>query len=563
LLGLTTRAAGRLSITAVTLGLIACAGPGAEPPPVSPPAPPVSEAIDPGAAERRLGQFARINLASNLALLTPKQRRMLRHLVEAAEKIDTIFWRQAYGDRDGLMIALTDPAQRELARLNYGPWDRFDGDRPFIPGVGPKPAGANFYPTDMGRDEFSAAELADKGRPDTLLRRTPRGSLTTLPYVDAYREELGQAARLLGQAAQLSDDPVFRRFLTLRARALITGDFYPSDRFWMEMPHTAVDLIMGPIHRREDRLFGFKAAYTAWVLVRDRAWAHQFADILELLPDLQRRLPVAPMYRADEPSIAVDVAAYEVVFHAGLANAGPKAAVIDVPVRDTMRGWRSRKLYLRNVMAPQFDRLIRPVAEALIAQDQRHHVTFDAFFTNTVLKDFSRGLGPRKTVNSGIPVEMALQRHHGAVEEGKAEILAPLVLRWLRETGRLTAADRRDYYVTYVADTLRKVRAGGRADGAVADVIRFNYLRAFDGVTRDPETGTYRVHPDRVHEAARALAAQLLVLQGNGDMTGFEALVADMGEISDKLRGDLERLTRLNVPVGLRFEHDLDALAAP
>jgi hypothetical protein len=158
---------------------------------------------------------------------------------------------------------------------------------------------------------------------------------------------------------------------------------------------------------------------------------------------------------------------------------------------------------------------------------------------------------------------MALQRHHGAVEEGKAEILAPLVLRWLRETGRLTAADRRDYYVTYVADTLRKVRAGGRADGAVADVIRFNYLRAFDGVTRDPETGTYRVHPDRVHEAARALAAQLLVLQGNGDMTGFEALVADMGEISDKLRGDLERLTRLNVPVGLRFEHDLDALAAP
>jgi hypothetical protein len=545
------------------LGLVACAGPGAEPPPASPPAPPASEAKDSGAAERRLGQFTRINLASNLALLTFKQRRMLAHLVEAAEKVDAIFWRQAYGDREALMLALTDPFHRELARLNYGPWDRFDGDRPFIAGVGPKPEGANFYPTDMGREEFSAAELEDKGRPDTLLRRTPRGSLMTVPYVDAYRKELGQAARLLGQAAQLSEDPVFKRFLTLRARALITGDFYPSDSFWMEMPDTAVDLIMGPIHRREDRLFGYKAAYTAWVLVRDRAWAHQFADILDLLPDLQRRLPVAPMYRADEPSVAVDVAAYEVVFHAGLANAGPKAAAINVPVRDTMRGWRSRKLYLRNVMAPQFDMLIRPVAEALIARDQRHHVTFDAFFTNTVLKDVSRGLGPRKTVNSGIPVELALERHHVAIEESKAEILAPLVLRWLRETGRLTAADRRDYYVTYVADTLRKVRAGGRADGAVADVIRFNYLRAFDGVTRDPETGTYRVHPDRVHEAARALAAQILVLQGNGDIAGFEALVADMGEISEKLQGDLERLTKLNVPVGLSFEHDLDALAAP
>ncbi len=203
------------------------------------------------------------------------------------------------------------------------------------------------------------------------------------------------------------------------------------------------------------------------------------------------------------------------------------------------------------------------MAEALIAQDQRHHVTFDAFFTITVLKDVSRGLGPRKTVNSGIPVELALQRHHVVVEESKAEILAPLVLRWLREAGRLTAADRRDYYVTYVADTLRKVRAGGQADGAVADVIRFNFLRAFDGVTRDPETGTYRVHPDRVHEAARALATQILVLQGNGDMTGFEALVADMGRISEKLRDDLERLTTLNVPVGLMFERDPDALVAP
>jgi hypothetical protein len=517
----------------------------------------------PSVASRRLERFARVRLEGDLALLTPRQRQMLALLIQAASTMDEIFWGQAYGDREALLLALRDPAERELAAINYGPWDRFDSDRPFIAGIGRKPAGANFYPIDMSPAEFLGADLPDKTRPDTLIGRTPRGSLTTVPYVRAYRWQLARAARLLGRAAEYCDDPALKRFLTLRARALITGDYGPSDAFWMEMRNNAVDLIMGPIHRREDTLFGYKTAYTAWVLVRDRAWTHQLAGIEDMLPELQNRLPVAPLYRSETPVVPEDLAAYDVVFYAGLANAGPKAGAISVPVHDESRGWRSRKLYLRNVMAVQFDQLIAPVAGELIVTDQRHHVTFDAFFTNTVLKEMSHGLGVRTTVNTGMPVAAALQRHHTMMEEGKAQILVPLVIEWLRQAGQMKVADRNDYYVTYVADTLRKVRAGGHHAGAMSDVIRFNYLRGFDGVTRDPDTGTYRVHPDRVHAAAVALAAQLLVLQGNGDQAGVDLLMADMGRLSEKLRDDLERLSSAQVPVGLIFEQGNEVLGLP
>lgn len=548
---------------AVAICVAACVVPGEKPDAPEPQAPSLSTGESSGDAERRLEQFAHIPLKGDLALLTARQRKMLALLIEAASKMDDIFWRQAYGDRQALMLALRDPAERRLASLNYGPWDRFASDRSFVAGVGPKPAGANFYPVDMSPEEFLSSDLPDKTRPDTLISRTPRGSLMTLPYVRAYSRELGQAARLLGQAAQFCDDPVLRRFLTLRARGLITGDLRPSNEFWIQMRNTSLDLIMGPIHRREDTLFGYKAAYSAWVLVRDRAWAHQLADLQQLLPGLQQRLPVAPMYRAGDPAFEAEIAAYDVVYYAGLANAGPKAAAINVPVNDSAHGWRSRKLYFRNVMATQFEELIRPVAGELIVADQRHHVTFDAFFTNTILKEVSRGLGTRLTVNGGIPVATALQRHHPAIEDGKAGILVPLVLRWLQEAGQLTVADRNDYYVTYVADTLRRVRAGGEDAGAIPDVIRFNFLRVFDGVTRDPDSGTYRVHPDRVHDAAMALAAQLLVLRGNGDITGFETLVADMGRLDEKLREDLERLATKRVPVGVIFEQGVDVLGLP
>ena len=478
---------------AAAIGIAACADPGKKPDTPETRAPLLPTVEFSGDAERRLGQFAHIPLTGDLALLTPRQRKMLALLIEAASKMDDIFWRQAYGDRQALMLALRDPAERQLASFNYGPWDRFNSDRSFIAGVGPKPAGANFYPIDMSPGEFLAADLPDKSRPDTLISRTPRGSLMTIPYVRAYSRELGQAARLLGQAAQFCDDPVLRRFLTLRARGLITGDMQPSNDFWMKMSNTSLDLIMGPIHRREDTLFGYKAAYSAWVLVRDRAWSHQLADIQQLLPELQQRLPVAPMYRAGDPAFEAEIAAYDVVYYAGLANAGPKAAAINVPVNDSAHGWRSRKLYFRNVMATQFEALIRPVAGELIVPDQRHHVTFDAFFTNTILKETSRGLGTRRTVNGGMPVATALQRHHPALEDGKAGILVPLVLQWLQDAGQLTVADRNDYYVTYVADTLRRVRAGGEDTGAVPDIIRFNFLRVFDGVTRDADSSVSAV----------------------------------------------------------------------
>jgi len=515
--------------------------------------PPIPD--DASVISQKLRKYGPIRLTTNLGQLTERQRQTISVLIEAAGIMDDIFWKQAYGDKASLLDSLADKDTRLLAEINYGPWDRLDGDKPFVTGFESKPPGAGFYPVDMTREEFTAADLAGKYDWYTLIQRDSTGQLLAMPYHIAYSSELKRAARLLGRAAELADDPDFKRYLTLRARALITDDYRPSDTAWMEMKNNVIDVVIGPIEQYEDKLFAYKTAYQAYVLLKDPVWSRRLARFAQFLPALQESLPVAGLYKTEKPGSDSDLNAYDVLFYAGYSNAGSKTIAINLPNDEQVQLAKgTRRLQLKNAMRAKFDKIMEPIADELIADDQRQHVTFDAFFANTMFHEIAHGLGLKHTVNGKGAVRSALREYQSAMEEGKADVLGLYMIAWLYERGELSGSDLMDYYVTFLTGIFRSVRFGSASAHGKANMIRFNFFRSYDAFRRDPDSGRYRVDRHKMKIAIDALSAQLLVIQGNGDHEAAGQLISQMGVVTPDLKRDLNRLSAADIPVDLVFD---------
>lgn len=517
-----------------------------------------------GSPEARalLSQYTPFRLTTDLSILSENECRMLPLLMEAADAMDEVFWIQAYGDKASLMDSIDDPGLRTYAEINYGPWDRIDADKPFVDDVGDKPAGANLYPPNMTREEFELASRTDETLRSlyTMVRRNAGETLEAIPYHEAFADQMSRAAGLLTEAAALADDPGLKRYLETRAAALTSGDYLESDLAWMDMKDNTIDVVIGPIETYEDGLFGNKAAAEAYVLVKDQAWSARLARYSSLLPGLQRALPVPEEYKAEVPGSDSDLNAYDVLYYTGDSNAGSKTIAINLPNDERVQLEKgTRRLQLKNAMQAKFDKILVPIAGLLIAEDQREHVTFDAFFGNTMFHEVAHGLGIKNTINDRGTVREALQEHASALEEGKADILGLFMVSELIEDGEWEA-DIRDHYVTFLAGIFRSVRFGASSAHGRANMIRFNYFREQGAFTRDEETGTYSADYDRMAEAANSLSELILTLQGNGDYEGVAALVEEYGVVGSQLQRDLDRLGTAGIPVDIVFEQGLGAL---
>ena len=509
----------------------------------------------------RLAAYAPVRLEADLSTLDLGQIEVLNLLIQAANVMDELFWLQAYGPSESFLAGIADADARAFAKMNYGPWDRLNGDAPFLPGYSQKPLGARFYPEDMTREEFESADIEDKYGLYSLVRRDDAGGLVTLPYHVAYAEHLGQAARLLARAAEKTENEAFRRYLTLRARALITDDYQPSDLAWMDMKDNTLDVVIGAIETYEDQLFGYRAAYEAYVLLKDHDWSRRLARYASFLPDLQNGLPVSPIYRSETPGTDSDLNAYDVLYYAGHSNAGSKTIAINLPNDEQVQLRKgTRRLQLKNAMRAKFDHIMRPIADELIVADQRRHVTFDAFFANTMFHEVAHGLGIKNTVNGRGTVRAALKEYASSMEEGKADVLGLYMITWLHDHGELEGGDLMDYYVTFLAGIFRSIRFGATSAHGRANMVRFNFFKSWDAFTRDPATGRYRVDSQRMREAIAALSTQILVLQGDGDYEGAAEFTESMGIVSPELAGDLRRLATGGIPVDVTFEQGSSVL---
>lgn len=515
----------------------------------------------------KLAQYTTVRLTSDLEKLTENERRMIPLLIDAARHMDAIFWRQAYGNKDSLLQSLTDEDLRRYAEINYGPWDRLDNNTPFVAGVGPKPQGAGFYPRDLTKEEFEAAAVKSPALNKalrsqyTIVQRDSAGELAAVSYHEAYADHIAPAVAKIREASALAEDAGLRRYLELRAKALETDEYQPSDLAWLDMKNNTIDVVIGPIETYEDQLFGNKAAQEAFVLVKDKEWSGRLARYAAMLPSLQSELPVPAAYKRERPGSDSDLNAYDAVYYAGDANAGSKTIAINLPNDEEVQLRKgTRRLQLKNAMQAKFDQILVPISGELIVEDQRRHITFDAFFSNVMFHEVAHGLGIKKTIGGKGTVREALKEQAGALEEGKADILGLYMITKLHQRGELKGQDLDDNYVTFLASIFRSIRFGASNAHGRANAAQFSFFQDRGAFARDSATGRYRVDFPRMRTAVDALAGQILRFQGDGDYAGVTRFMAERGKLSPVLQEDLARLGSKGIPVDILFEQGAEVL---
>lgn len=509
--------------------------------------------------QQNLSKYVSVKLTSDLSVLTENERKMIPLLIEAADIMNELFWYEAYGNKLELYTKLQDDDTKKFIRINYGPWDRLNGNKSFVEDYDDKPLGANYYPIDMSKAEFEKADVKNKESLYTFIRRDESGDLYAIPFHQQFKDEVKQVSELLLQASELADDEGLKKYLELRAAAVLNDEYQQSDLAWMDMKTNTLDIVIGPIETYEDQLFGNKAAHEGYVLIKDQEWSKKLAKFSKYLPELQRGLPVDQSYKKEVPGTDSDLNAYDVVYYAGDCNAGSKTIAINLPNDEEVQLKKgTRRLQLKNAMQAKFDKILVPISEVLIDESQRKHITFDAFFANTMFHEVAHGLGIKNTINSKGTVRTSLKEHASALEEGKADILGLYMIQQLNQKGELTN-DIKDNMVTFLAGIFRSVRFGASSAHGKANMIRFNFFKEKGAFSKNND-GTFKVNFDKMEAAMTELSTIILTLQGNGDYDGVAKLVSEKGLISEELQSDLDRLKEANIPVDVIFEQGIEVL---
>ncbi len=509
----------------------------------------------------RFDIYSKVALDVDLSMLSDRQKEMISLLIDAAQITDDLFWQQVWGDKQALLESISGPKMRQFAEYNYGPWDRLDSDKPFVPGAEARPAGARYYPADMTKAEFAEWQQEGKDGLYSLVTRNQSGGLQLVPYKEAYKQSLSKIADILQQASALSDNAEFADYLKLRAVALLSDDYQASDMAWMDMKTNPIELVIGPIETYQDALYGYRTAFETFVLLKDMAWSQRLARFAKYMPELQKGLPVEQKYKAEVPGSDADLNAYDLLYCAGDCNSGAKTIAINLPNDEEVQLAKgTRRLQLKNAMRAKFDRILMPISERLIDADQRKYITFDAFFANTMFHEVAHGLGIKATITDGGTVRQALKEHASALEEGKADVLGLYMIQKLRDKGEVTEGQLMDNYVTFLAGIFRSVRFGASSAHGRANMIRFNYFSQKGAFTRDEISGTYTVEREPFEAAIRDLSEAILVLQGNGDYAAVDDFVANLGGMTEQLKADLDKLAAENIPVDIVYEQGKQVL---
>lgn len=509
--------------------------------------------------QTNLDKYVNVKLTADLSVLTENEKQMLPILISAANKMNDLFWYESYGDCDALLDGVKDEDTKKYIKINYGPWDRLDNNKPFVEGVGEKAKGANFYPKDMTKDEFENAKMENKSSLYNFVRRDGDGNLYTIPYHKKFEAEVKEVSNLLLEASKLAEDKGLKKYLELRAAAVLNDDYQKSDFAWMDMKANTLDIVIGPIETYEDQLFGNKAAHEGYVLIKDQEWSAKLAKFSSFLPELQKGLPVDEKYKKEKPGTDSDLNAYDVVFYAGDCNSGSKTIAINLPNDEEVQLKKgTRRLQLKNAMRAKFDKILMPIAGVLIEESQRKHITFDAFFANTMFHEVAHGLGIKNTINGNGTVRTSLKEHASALEEGKADILGLYMVQQLHKKGELKE-DLKDNMVTFMAGIFRSVRFGASSAHGKANMIRFNFFQQMGAFTRN-EKGTYKVNFKKMESAMEMLSKVILTYQGDGDYRGVAKFVENYGSIPEQLQKDLNRLSDASIPVDVVFEQGVEVL---
>jgi hypothetical protein len=364
------------------------------------------------------------------------------------------------------------------------------------------------------------------------------------------------------KAAGLAEDAGLKKYLLSRADALLTDKYKQSDIDWLNMKTNTIDFVIGPIENYEDALYGYKAAYESFILIKDKKWSSRLAKYSTYLPELQKALPVDNEYKREMPGTDGELNAYDAVYYAGDCNAGSKTIAINLPNDEELhKTMGSRRLQLKNSMKAKFEKILVPIAEILIDPSQRQYIDFDAFFTNTMFHEVGHGMGIKNLVRDPkVTVRQALKEQYAALEEGKADIMGLFIVTELVKKGEFTEEELMKNYVTFMASIFRSIRFGASSAHGKANMIRFNYFQEKGAFVRDANTGTYKVDFEKMKLAMNELLNKILIIQGNGDYEAAKNWVETDGLIKQMLQLDLKRLSNASIPVDISFQQGPEVL---
>ncbi len=493
--------------------------------------------------------------APDLTGITDNGKEVLKLYRMAADEVDKIYWQQNYGEKDAFLDSLESPSQRLYAEINYGPWDRIDG-KSFVNGYGDKPAGARFYPSDMTAEEFDSWDDPAKNSPYTLARRTADGSLETVWYHDAYAGSISKIEEYLQRAADVTIKESVRNYLLKKIEGLKTDDYYESDKAWLEMNDSKMDLVIGPIEPVDDALYGTKASYGAYVLLKNLHRTEELSALAARMPELQEMLPGDPANRQFVPGAESDIFSCNVLYCSGYTNAGFKVIGINFPYDARVQEeLGTRSIIFDNIIREKFNRTVYPVGQSLLEESYQPHVDASAFYWLIVFREIAKGLGVKETVNGRGTVAEALGNEALAIEKAKSNVLGTWLCAQEAEAYHISALfQKEDVLTTFVTNTIRSVRFGAADPTGIANIIVYNYLLETKAITWNA-TGRYSIDFDKTWQALEDLGAEILRIQAHGDIDAANSYIARYGVAGLESLSDKRVLERAGVPVDIRFTY--------
>jgi len=506
--------------------------------------------------DRLVDNYAVVTIpAPDLTGITDNGKEVLKLYRMAADEVDNIYWQQNYGEKDAFLDSLESPSQRLYAEINYGPWDRIDG-KSFVNGYGDKPAGARFYPSDMTAEEFDSWDDPAKNSPYTLARRTADGSLETVWYHDAYAGSISKIEEYLQRAADVTIKESVRNYLLKKIEGLKTDDYYESDKAWLEMNDSKMDLVIGPIEPVDDALYGTKASYGAYVLLKNLHRTEELSALAARMPELQEMLPGDPANRQFVPGAESDIFSCNVLYCSGYTNAGFKVIGINFPYDARVQEeLGTRSIIFDNIIREKFNRTVYPVGQSLLEESYQPHVDASAFYWLIVFREIAKGLGVKETVNGRGTVAEALGNEALAIEKAKSNVLGTWLCAQEAEAYHISALfQKEDVLTTFVTNTIRSVRFGAADPTGIANIIVYNYLLETKAITWNA-TGRYSIDFDKTWQALEDLGAEILRIQAHGDIDAANSYIARYGVAGLESLSDKRVLERAGVPVDIRFTY--------
>ncbi len=494
--------------------------------------------------------------APDLTGITDNGKEVLKLYRKAADEVDKIYWKQYLGDKEAFLGSLKTESEKLYADINYGPWDRIDG-KAFLPGYGTKPAGARFYPDDMTADEFHYWNDPDKNNPYTLVERAANGSLKTVWYHDAYADEIGKIEGYLTRAADVTIKESVRNYLLKMIAGLKTDDYYESMKAWLEMNDSKMDLVIGPIEAVDDALYGTKASYGAYVLLKNLQRTEELNALSARMPELQRMLPGDPSNHKFVPGAESDIFSCNVLYCSGYTNAGFKVIGINFPYdAKVQEELGTRTIIFDNIIREKFNRTVHPVGSALLEEVYQPHVDASAFYWLIVFREIAKGLGVKETVNGKGTVAEALGNEALALEKAKSNVLGAWLCAQEAEAYNISALfQKEDVLTTFVTNTIRSTRFGAADPTGIANIFVYNYLLESKAIVWNP-SGRYSIDYDRTWQALETLGAKILDIQAHGDTKAAHETLVKYGVAGPESQSDKRVLELAGIPVDIRFTYE-------